>query len=543
MLNRIKLGVFVAVVLGLSLWSVRGRSLATTARAVAIADARLAAGTGQLDAGLKLIESRAAAVAGLAALDEGLIRELAAARAEPAKKPAKAKGKKAPPPPADDAAEDEARERAVEAAARKAVDASEKALGFELPPLSFYAAADKGGIAKKLKAGADSSSQKEAVAFLSDAARGRPRRGFARVNDGLWYGVGIPTGNGGALVLFVPLDEAWARGLEAAAGVDVTLSVGLPKAVTTVPPAEAKPIVAAALVRAGVPVDAGGAGRIEAGFTLPFKVPPLPLVFSKAPGVRAQAVALAGVKDGFAVLSVPIAPLLGPAVQGEWSGLAFALGVLLLGVIVALLLHGEAAPQVPPDLLAAAARIERGDFGARVPTMAGKYGVVAGALNRAADAASHVAAAVASPDGTKQFFGRAASHPEEGGAQAFELQPSAPAPEAAAPSPLDPAPRAFSTTQRMDGAAVFGQGAPAPAVDEPLSEAQEEERHWEQTFDEFLRVREECGEASDGLTFDRFRVKLEKNKETLVQKYGCRTVRFQVYVKEGKAALKATPVK
>jgi hypothetical protein len=55
-------------------------------------------------------------------------------------------------------------------------------------------------------------------------------------------------------------------------------------------------------------------------------------------------------------------------------------------------------------------------------------------------------------------------------------------------------------------------------------------------------VRDECGEGSDGLTFDRFRVKLEKNKETLVQKYGCRTVRFQVYVKEGKAALKAPPV-
>jgi hypothetical protein len=37
--------------------------------------------------------------------------------------------------------------------------------------------------------------------------------------------------------------------------------------------------------------------------------------------------------------------------------------------------------------------------------------------------------------------------------------------------------------------------------------------------------------------------KLRKNKEQLMQKYSCRTVKFQVYVKEGKAALKATPVK
>jgi hypothetical protein len=543
-LNRIKFGVFVAIVIGLAVWSARGRSIAATARAVGVADARLASAVGQFDTGLKLIESRAAAVAALAARDDALIQALQA-RPAPAKKGAKAKGKKAPPPVAqNDAAEDEARERAVEAGARRAVDAAERALGFELPPLSFYAAADKGGIARKLKAGAEGP-QKEAVAFLADAARGKPRRGFARVNDGLWYGVGIPTGDGGALVLFVPLDEAWARTLRAGAGVDVTLSVGLPKAVTTVPPADAKRIVDAALRRAGALVDAGTLGRIDAGFELPAKVPPLPLLFGKAPAVRAQAVGLAGVKDGYAVLSSPIAPLLGPAVNVEWSGLAFALGMLLLGVIVALLIHGEAPPQVPADLLAAAGRIERGDFGARVPAMAGKYGTVAAALNRAADAASHVAAAVASPDGTQQFFGRAPSHPDEEGPQAFELKASPPAGTPAPPSPLEAEPRAFSTTSRMDGAMLAGGlGQPPPeSADEPLSETQEEERHWEQTFDEFLRVREECGEASDGLTFDRFRVKLEKNKETLVQKYGCRTVRFQVYVKEGKAALKATPVK
>ncbi|HEX8698361.1 MAG TPA: MXAN_5187 C-terminal domain-containing protein, partial [Myxococcaceae bacterium] len=37
--------------------------------------------------------------------------------------------------------------------------------------------------------------------------------------------------------------------------------------------------------------------------------------------------------------------------------------------------------------------------------------------------------------------------------------------------------------------------------------------------------------------------KLRKNKDQLMTKYACRTVKFQVYVKENKAALKATPVK
>jgi hypothetical protein len=45
------------------------------------------------------------------------------------------------------------------------------------------------------------------------------------------------------------------------------------------------------------------------------------------------------------------------------------------------------------------------------------------------------------------------------------------------------------------------------------------------------------------MTYDKFAAKLRKNKEQLVAKDNCKTVRFQVYVKDGKAALKATPVK
>ncbi|WP_426753725.1 MXAN_5187 family protein [Myxococcus sp. Y35] len=70
-----------------------------------------------------------------------------------------------------------------------------------------------------------------------------------------------------------------------------------------------------------------------------------------------------------------------------------------------------------------------------------------------------------------------------------------------------------------------------------------DEQHFQEVFREFVSTRERCGEAADGLTYDKFVQKLRKNKEQLVQKYACKTVRFQVYVKEGKAALKATPVK
>jgi hypothetical protein len=71
----------------------------------------------------------------------------------------------------------------------------------------------------------------------------------------------------------------------------------------------------------------------------------------------------------------------------------------------------------------------------------------------------------------------------------------------------------------------------------------DEERHFQDVFREFVATREKCGEPADGLTYDKFKAKLLKNKEQLVQKYACKSVRFQVYVKDGKAALKATPVK
>ncbi len=70
-----------------------------------------------------------------------------------------------------------------------------------------------------------------------------------------------------------------------------------------------------------------------------------------------------------------------------------------------------------------------------------------------------------------------------------------------------------------------------------------EDAHFQEVFRDFVTTRERCGEPADGLTFDKFVAKLRKNKEQLVAKYNCKTVRFQVYVKEGKAALKATPVK
>jgi hypothetical protein len=74
-------------------------------------------------------------------------------------------------------------------------------------------------------------------------------------------------------------------------------------------------------------------------------------------------------------------------------------------------------------------------------------------------------------------------------------------------------------------------------------ESADEMMQWRQTFDEFVAMRQKCGEATTGLSFEKFQVQLRKNKEQLVKQYNCKRVKFTVYEKEGKAALKATPIK
>ena len=89
-------------------------------------------------------------------------------------------------------------------------------------------------------------------------------------------------------------------------------------------------------------------------------------------------------------------------------------------------------------------------------------------------------------------------------------------------------------------AAVTTPAVPLPAAGPPPNP---EDAHFTDVYNQFLATRAQCNEPADGLTFDKFVLKLRKNKEQLVEKYKCKSVRFQVYVKDGKAALKATPVR
>ncbi len=84
---------------------------------------------------------------------------------------------------------------------------------------------------------------------------------------------------------------------------------------------------------------------------------------------------------------------------------------------------------------------------------------------------------------------------------------------------------------------------PAPPPPPPMSSGSQEDVHFREIFDKFLQTKKQCGESLAGLTVDKFIEKLRKNTSDLKGRYNCSSVRFQVYVKNGKTALKATPIK
>ena len=70
-----------------------------------------------------------------------------------------------------------------------------------------------------------------------------------------------------------------------------------------------------------------------------------------------------------------------------------------------------------------------------------------------------------------------------------------------------------------------------------------EDGRYRELFDEFVATKKQCNEPTDKLRYEAFAAKLRKNRDAVMQKTGAKEVNFRVYVKEGKAALKATPVK
>ncbi|HEX9290937.1 MAG TPA: MXAN_5187 family protein [Anaeromyxobacteraceae bacterium] len=421
----------------------------------------------------------------------------------------------------------------------------------------------------------------QADVLLSEAAAELVRReGHVLVGDALYYVVAVPAARGASVGVGVPVSPAWLGLLRASTGADLTVLLERRVVRSTLSPQASAIVASAASAAAGQPVAAGKLAPQELTFPAPVPVMALPLPFASAPAFRVEAIALKGLPGGVLVLSEATGPLLAPVVSYVWGAAAALVLLVLVGVGVALLVTNEQKTLVPKELLAAADRVARGDFAARAPAMLGALGTVATALNRATAVAEHAAQVPGRPDDV-------AAPNAQGGTSAPGRRVGAPGPaEAVEPAgrslaAVDVAAAERAPLDRVDGAAGNAdvepeaqRGAPPPPnpvatakrvetrtedllkLSVPEADARatpglpaeaerrtDDEAHWQAVYEEFLRVRETCGEPRAGVPYDRFREKLQRNRDQLMEKYACRTVRFQVYVKEGKAALKASPLR
>jgi hypothetical protein len=114
------------------------------------------------------------------------------------------------------------------------------------------------------------------------------------------------------------------------------------------------------------------------------------------------------------------------------------------------------------------------------------------------------------------------------------------APRAAAAEPAFP-PEPAESPRRLPGKPPRAAASPAspPAQSSPDSQHAE----WLNVYEEFAATKQRCGESLDGFTYDKFQSTLSRHRDAIIERHGVRRVKFSVYVKEGKAALKASPIK
>jgi hypothetical protein len=112
-----------------------------------------------------------------------------------------------------------------------------------------------------------------------------------------------------------------------------------------------------------------------------------------------------------------------------------------------------------------------------------------------------------------------------------------PGPQAAPPAII---PRKKDDEEEATMVAAVPQEVLARAIGEAQNP---DELEWPSVYEDFLKVKKQCSEPTEGLTFDKFRQTLRKNRDALVQRHNCKRVKFTVYVKDGRASLKATPIK
>lgn len=117
--------------------------------------------------------------------------------------------------------------------------------------------------------------------------------------------------------------------------------------------------------------------------------------------------------------------------------------------------------------------------------------------------------------------------------------------------PLPPPAEAAAAAEPFPGdEPTRAEGAGAALIDklrereeEAAADSDPDETHWRETYDQFVELKAQLGEPADRLSFEKFAAKLKKNRTELVARHNCKGVRFSVYEKDGKAAIKASAIR
>ena len=157
-------------------------------------------------------------------------------------------------------------------------------------------------------------------------------------------------------------------------------------------------------------------------------------------------------------------------------------------------------------------------------------------------------------DGSSSGELELAREPSSGGAAGQDQEPGGEAPAALGAgwsnAPADGAPAPGGWNPNEPGAAEpwpppepEAKPAPRAAAAKPTAEGEDpDEAHFLETFEKFMALRAETGESA-ALSYDKFAAKLRQNREQLLSRGTARTVRFTVYKKDGRAAIKASAIR
>lgn len=149
----------------------------------------------------------------------------------------------------------------------------------------------------------------------------------------------------------------------------------------------------------------------------------------------------------------------------------------------------------------------------------------------------------------ESVLGELPAQPQMAAFQVPEVPPSAPVSPPRFPQPPASGPVGSLPQPPAAPAAALPVPPAAPAVSsaqpapEQVGGAEDPEAEWQQVFLQFVATKQQCGESVEGFTYEKFRQTLVKNRQVLVERHGARDVKFSVYVKEGRAALRASPVR